>query len=299
MPNEMNLQKTPPQQQHRDTIVEVANLLKQSKDRIADILPKIMTPARLFGIVRTTLATNSRLVQCHPASICGAVMQSVILGLEPNTPLGHSFLIPFWNKRANAGRGGYEAQLIIGAKGKIQLLIRSGFVAGCTAKTVREFDEFELLDGLDPDVRHRYPKSGTRGEVIGFWGGIKLSTGFKQVEYMSKEEMEEHRDRFALSRDRQGKVFGPWADHFAAMGIKTMIHKVAKHAPMSPQVAQAWNLDAQAEKGRPQQFSSEVPTDMWQVGALDEEHLLEHPEEATVGEPVEGPEEGDANEDLS
>jgi recombination protein RecT len=291
MHNELSLQKKPTPQ---EAIARAINLLKGSRERMADMLQKhVITPERLIGILRSVLAGNARLVECHPASICGAVMQAVMLGLEPNTPLGQCFLVAFWNRKANAGRGGYEAQLIIGATGKVQLLTRSGYVAGCTAKVVRANDEFTLVDGLDPEVRHVTPRTGDRGDVVGFWGGIKLMSGFKRVEYMSKEEMEAHRDRFALSKDRTGRVFGPWVDHFPAMGIKTMIHKIAKHAPMSPTVAHAWNLDAQAEKGIPQQFSTEIPADMWQVGALDEERALEQPEEAMAGDAVEQPRSGD------
>lgn len=291
MSNELNLQKPPTP---HETMVEVVNMLKKSRGRIDAMLQKsVMTPERLVSIMRTVLAGNVRLAMCHPASICGAVMQAVMLGLEPNTPLGQCFLVGFFNRKANGGRGGYEAQLVIGAAGKVQLLTRSSFVAGCTAKVVRASDEFTLVDGLDPEVRHITPKTGDRGDVVGFWGGIKLMSGFKRVEYMSKEEMEAHRDRFALSKDRTGRVFGPWVDHFPAMGIKTMIHKIAKHAPMSPTVAHAWNLDAQAEKGIPQQFSTEIPADMWQVGALDEERALDLPEEAMAGDPMEQPKGGD------
>lgn len=283
----MPTKETPPQQPTREaslrapvpnqTIQEVKNLLEGSKARIAAMLPKHMTPERLFMVIRTALSTNTRLLQCHPYSICGAVVQASMLGLEPNTPMNLCWLVPFYNKKASGGKGGYEVQLILGAAGKVQLLLQSGFVAGVKANKVCEHDDFELIDGLDPVLKHRYHQNQDRGKTIGYWAGLKLKTGFEDIKYASKADIEAHRDRFALARDRNGKIVGPWNDHFDAMAVKTMIHRAAKIAPKSPQMMQAWMMDAQAGKGEPQQFDVSVPPELWQQGALDADRSADDP----------------------
>jgi recombination protein RecT len=273
--NQLNIRQTTRQ----ETIQTVRVLLESQKSRVAALLPKHITPERIFMITRTALSASPRLAECNAMSICGAVMQASMIGLEPNTPLGHCYLIPFWNKKANAGRGGYEAQLILGAAGKIQLLIQSGYVLGCTAKIVRKNDDFEFDDGLHPTLRHRYHNIEDRGPVIGYWGGCTLRGNFDQYAWATVADIEQHRDRFALAKGRDGKIVGPWKDHFDQMALKTMIHRVSKHAPKSTVALRAFALDAAAERGALQQFDPVVPPEMWQTGAMDDPVTLDAVEE--------------------
>lgn len=83
-------------------------LIKRMEPQIAKALPSIVTPERFTRIVTTALSSNPDLADCTPESFLGAIMQSAQLGLEPNTPLGDAYLVPYRNK------GRLETQFQIG-----------------------------------------------------------------------------------------------------------------------------------------------------------------------------------------
>lgn len=63
-----------------------------------------------------------------------AMMQSAQLGLEPNTPLGQAYLIPYKVK------GMDKVQFQIGYKGLLELAHRSGKIKTLYAHEVRKND---------------------------------------------------------------------------------------------------------------------------------------------------------------
>lgn len=69
--------------------------VKMMEPAIKKALPNVMTPERFSRIVFTALTANPKLAECTPESFCGAMMQAAQLGLEPNTPLGQAYLIPY------------------------------------------------------------------------------------------------------------------------------------------------------------------------------------------------------------
>ena len=144
------------------------SLLDKYKSQIAAALPKHVSPERMIRVALTAVSGNARLQECNPLTICGAIVQASILGLEPSTVLGECFLVPFWNKKAQGGKGGYEAQLIVGYQGKIKLVSNTGQLLGVKAAVVREHDEFDFDDGIDPRVSHKYYHVKERGKVVGY-----------------------------------------------------------------------------------------------------------------------------------
>ena len=114
-------------------------------------------PERFTRITLSALSTNAKLQETTPQSFLGAMMTAAQLGLEPNTPLGQAYLIPFRNK------GVLECQFQLGYKGLIDLAYRSGQISVIQAHTVYENDEFEYELGLDPKLKH-VPAKGRQGK---------------------------------------------------------------------------------------------------------------------------------------
>src|SRR4051812_48642141 len=127
------------------------------QEDFARVLPKHMNPDRLVRLAVGALRTTRHLGECSLPSFASSIMACSVLGLEPNTPLGHAYLIPFKNK------GVYECQLIIGYKGLIELMNRSGIVSSVRSIPVFEGDEFEYELGLHSDIKHRPGKDPNRG----------------------------------------------------------------------------------------------------------------------------------------
>ena len=111
--------------------------IKQMEGEIAKALPSVITAERFTRITLSALSTNPQHAQCTPKSFLGAMMTAAQLGLEPNTPLGQAYLIPYRN------HGTLECQFILGYKGLIDLAHRSGEVSVIMAQIVYENDEFE------------------------------------------------------------------------------------------------------------------------------------------------------------
>lgn len=267
-----------------NVLTGLQTLLTKYKPQIEMAIPHHLTADRLIRVAMTAVSQTPKLQECSLLSICGAVMQAGILGLEPTSALGECFLVPFWNKKGNGGRGQQEAQLIIGYHGKIKLVSNTGELLGVKASPVRQHDEFQFDDGIEPFVSHKYHHIPDRGPVIGFWAGAKLKNGFTSIVFMTVKEVEEHRDRFAMTKTKDGKIFGVWLDNFEAMALKTVIHKCLKYIPKSVQAQTAWNLDERAEAGIPQKFSVEIPLELQPAGAFD------HQDE-TPAEPLKEPQE--------
>ena len=106
--------------------------IKQMSGEIKKALPSVMTPERFTRIVLSALSTNPKLAETTPQSFLGAMMTAAQLGLEPNTPLGQAYLLPYWNSKANA----YECQFQLGYKGLLDLAYRSGEISVIQAHVV-------------------------------------------------------------------------------------------------------------------------------------------------------------------
>jgi recombination protein RecT len=154
------------------------------------------------------------------------MMNAAQLGLEPNTPLGQAYLIPYKNK------GTLEAQFQIGYKGLIDLAYRSGQVKTIYAEEVYENDEFEYELGLEPKLVHK-PAIKDRGEVIYYYAVFKLVNGGEGFTVMSKEDITRHMNRFSKAANAG---FSPWQTNFSEMAKKTVIKKVLKYAPLSTDI---------------------------------------------------------------
>lgn len=228
---------------------QIAYLLNQKKGELAKMLPKTLSIDRLLKVAQIAATTTPALAKCDVPSLVGAIGQCAQMGLEPNTVLGHAYLVPFNTKRKDANgneRWVNSVQVIIGYKGLIDLARRSGQIVSIAAHEVCENDHFELVYGLDEKLNHT-PAMGERGAVIGFYAVAKLKDGGYSFEFMSVHQVQE----IMKATQSKGK-YGPWLDHFIEMGRKTVIRRLAKYLPLSIEFQTAVALDNQAEAGKDQ-----------------------------------------------
>ncbi len=240
---------------------QIAYLLKQKAGEIAKMLPKHLNAERLMKVAQIAATTTPALAKCDVASLVGAIGQCAQMGLEPNTVLGHAYLVPFNTKRKDANGGERwvnSVQVIIGYKGLIDLARRSGQIVSIAAHEVCEADRFELVYGLDEKLNHT-PAIGERGEVIGFYAVAKLKDGGHCFEFMSRHQVETIRDgsqgfQQAVKYKKEGAH--PWSAHFVEMGRKTVIRRLAKFLPLSVEFQTGVALDSMAESGKDQHNDS-------------------------------------------
>lgn len=188
----------------------IKDWIKVMEPEIKKALPSVITPERFTRMALTAISTNPKLAECTPQSFMGALMNAAQLGLEPNTPLGQAYLIPYRNK------GKMEVQFQIGYKGMIDLAHRSGEFANIYAQTVYENDTFDYELGLEPKLVHK-PATSNRGEVIMYYAVFKLVNGGFGFEVMSKEDIQEHAKTYSQA---YGSGYSPWTKNFDEMAKK-------------------------------------------------------------------------------
>ena len=196
--------------------------ITRMQGEITKALPSVITPERFTRIVMSALSTTPKLAETTPQSFLGAMMTAAQLGVEPNTPLGQAYLLPYMNK------GKLECQFQLGYNGLIDLAYRSGDVSIIQAHEVCENDDFEYSFGLEPTLRH-VPAKTNRGAVILYYGMFRTKDGGFGFEVMSREEVESHASKYSKSYNSS---FSPWKTNFDEMAKKTVLKKALKYAPL-------------------------------------------------------------------
>lgn len=217
--------------QQKDTSLK--GLIKAMEPEIKKALPSVITPERFTRMVFTALSSNPTLQECTPQSFLGSMMQAAQLGLEPNTPIGQAYLIPYKN------HGRLECQFQLGYKGLIDLAYRSGEIKDIQAHEVYENDTFEYEFGLEPKLKH-IPATSNRGEVIMYYAVFHMVNGGYGFEVMSKDDIVKHAQKTSQS---YGTSFSPWNKYFDEMAKKTVVKKCLKYAPIKTDFVRALSSD--------------------------------------------------------
>ncbi len=216
----------------------IGQFLAQQKNQIQAALPKHMTPERMLRIAMTEIRKTPKLKICTHSSLIGAIIQCSQLGLEPGGALGHAYLIPYYNKK----KGVTECQFVLGYRGMIDLVRRSGQVVTLAAHVVYENDVFEFEYGLNEKLRH-IPIRQDKGNLMGGYAVAHLKAGGHQIEFMWKEEID------SIRQDSEEGQYSPWGTHYEEMAKKTVIRRLFKYLPVSIEIQRAVVLDESAERG--------------------------------------------------
>ena len=194
-------------------------LIRDNEAELAKALPAVITPERFARIATTAITRTPELGVCTPASFMGALLTSAQLGLEPNTPLGQAYLIPYNNHKT----GEKECQFQLGYRGMIELAHRSGELKDLSAQVVYENDTFEYELGLEPKLKH-VPAMSNRGNIAWVYAVYHLNSGGFGFEVMSYDDIEQHRRKYSKTRN------SPWDTSWEAMAKKTVIKRAqAQH----------------------------------------------------------------------
>lgn len=207
----------------------IKDMLKIMEPEIKKALPSVITPERFTRMVMSALSNNSKLAECTSFSLLSAVMNAAQLGLEPNTPLGQAYLIPFKNK------GVMEVQFQVGYKGLLDLCYRNDQLQTIQAHIVYENDEFDYELGLDAKLYHK-PALVDRGEPRIVYALFKLKNGGYAFEVMSVEDINIHAQRYSKAVSSQ---YSPWTTDWESMAKKTVIKKLLKYAPLKADLMRA------------------------------------------------------------
>jgi len=210
-----------PAPRNDDPVIRVRAQLDKNRGQFATALPRGLDVDRFIRVAVTEMRRVPALQRCTIASVMGALMQAAQLGLEPDGLLGRAYIVPYND----------QATLIVGYKGLIDLARRSGEIVSIEAHAVHDGDEFAYSFGLDPVLRHVPADREGPGKLVAAWALARFVGGGHQVDVMRAGEIE------AIRRKSKAGNSGPWRDHYDEMAKKTVLRRLAKLLPLTPQAA--------------------------------------------------------------
>lgn len=197
---------------------------------------------KLIPIVISRVARRPELLECTPDSFYSALHLAAQIGLEPEGPHGHFYLIP----RANKHRGGAkEAIPLIGYKGLCELARRSGQITRLDAHLIYEGETFAYDRGTGA-ISHPYRMDVDRtdAKIVGAYATAHLKDCAQPIVCVLTRAEIDARRRRSLARDG-----GPWVTDYAAMVRKTALRALLNGGlvPLTRELATAVEAEIEEE----------------------------------------------------
>lgn len=204
------------------------------QSKIAESLPKTITPERMTSVVLMQISQSELLSQCTRDSLLRCVLQASTLGLSFAANMGQAYMVPFKRNRKDASgawHSWYEATFIVGYRGLVTLARRSGEISNLYAVAVFEDDEFQWVQGSDAKIVHvpNIKADRTPETLIAVYMIAKLKDGSEASDVMTKPEV------LAIKKRSKSSDNGPWVTDFIEMAKKTVVRRGAKYLPLSPE----------------------------------------------------------------
>lgn len=215
-------------------------ILAAHEGSLRKAIAKNMDSGRLIRVAVNAMHRTPALWNCTMSSIVNSVVLSGVLGLEPNTPLQHAYLIPY----------GKECTFQPGYRGLMHLAHRTAGVKKFDPHLVFVGDEFEVEYGFHERFRH-VPKDQSE-DWLGAYSYVKFQDGEPSVLYMPKARILKVRDTFSKAY-QQKKESSPWTTSEDEMALKTVIKRHIKRFDLTIEIAMAAEADDQAERDMKQE----------------------------------------------
>lgn len=216
-------------------IKDLSNFLLSRNKNLAEVAPKIITAERLIKVALSAISKNEKLMGCSMHSLYESIHTAAQLGFEAGSPLGYCHLVPY------AG----VCTLQLGFQGLVELARRSGRVKNVKAVIVRPADDYDSERGLNPNLYHKQRPQEKETPMIRVYAVAEMTDGTKEFEEMERWEVDKIRNNSqAYKKDK----FSPWQTHYDEMAKKTVIKRLCKSLPMSPELAKAIEVDNEEYK---------------------------------------------------
>lgn len=243
-----------------ETVRTIRDLIDKQSANIKRVIPEGVRADRFARIALHTIADSQNLLACTPRSLLSAMMQAASFGLELDPALGLAYLVPFKT----------TCQLIIGYQGLMLMALRSGHVTKVMARSVHDGDEFDYGYGLQEYLKHKPVLHEATGALTHVYAiatmrpvrsrlarqddGIYRPDHADPLQFdvMSRAEVDAIRARSRASNS------GPWVTDYEAMAKKSVVRRLAKFLPRSPELSKAIHLDEQVDRGEEQTFDVDV-----------------------------------------
>lgn len=234
-----------PTTERRGTAVEIyAAQVLGDNNRRADllrVLPRHIPAARFERNLVNLLMQNPKMMQYPAPYVFREVSKAAALGLLLDPQLGEAYIVPVWNGAAKRE----EPQLRVGYRGIMKLGRQSGEIASLYPGEVCDLDFFDADEGTDKRLVHKPDYTRPRGNPVCYYAVVIYKDGTKDFDVMDIPAIHKVRDKSEGYRAfMAGKIKStPWATDEGEMSKKTVMKRLCKRIPQSPDLAEALAVD--------------------------------------------------------
>ena len=201
----------------------------------------------------TSLAGSSEMLKsCDRNSLLACALKAVSMDLPFDPNLGFTWCVPYGKTapRSQSSHGvpiradNFVATFQIGAKGYIQLALRTGQYKFIGSRDVREGEFLGRNFVGDPEIKWLSDEERINKKIIGYMAGLELLNGFRKIIFWSNQEVENHAIRYSQSYRKYKKTGNKsdaiWASQFEKMAEKTVLKAlISKYGIMSTDMQKA------------------------------------------------------------
>ena len=236
MTQKSNKQLTPKQ-----TLINnfTSTISKYEQKNLAELLETHnITPSQFKNIVINEVKKSEQMQQAflhNPASLFASILLCAELGLNPSADVGEFYFLPF----------GKKITPILGYKGVLNLILRSGEISKIWSEIVYEDDDFEYELGLEPKLTHIPNLERDNKNIKYVYAVAKLTNGELMFKVMSKKEIME----IVQMSKYPNQLYGSNKDPQGWMYKKTVIKQLSKTLPKDYYGKRGLSVDDKVEGG--------------------------------------------------
>ena len=197
-------------------LAKIRGYLEERRERIQGMIPKGsgLTADRLNRLTLMAVGDSPSLMRCSAESVVKSVMQAARYGLEIGGPLPQAYLVAY----------NTEATLIVGYRGLLSLVLRSGSVKEVGVEFVYQGDTFERQLGIGGKFKHVASNAQDREShpVTHVYSEFLLPTGNIKHWVMTADEINRHAQQFSPSCNKKDSA---WQTSWKAMAAKTVLRQ--------------------------------------------------------------------------
>lgn len=230
----------------------IAAVLADRTGALERALPAHVKPERFRRNLSTAVVQHPKLLDCDPAMVFNEVSKAAALGLLLDPQLGEAYLITGYSQN------GPVPQLRLGYRGLMKLGRQSGEISNIYAHEVHDLDRFSITLGTEKKLIHEPNFLTERGKVILYYAVAHYRDGTSDFEPMTTAQIYAIRDRSdAWKAFKAGKIKStPWGTDDGEMCKKTVLRRLLKRVPQSPELADALAAeDAEFVEAEPARIS--------------------------------------------
>ena len=224
---------------------EIKDQILKHEERILMGVPDSIRPTKMLSSIIYAIGQSAEIQRCHIGSILGSAITACNLGLMPDSILGEGYFIALKD----------SCQFLPGYKGLEKLAYRGG-VDSIWAECVYKDDLikpyfFTVKLGTEKRINHRPNLKVPRLEanIVHFYAIYKRGVE-KEFKVITRKEVDDLRLRYMTVGDQQSA----WLNFYPAMGKKSALTQLLKHAPLSADVSYAIGLIETNLAGKDQQL---------------------------------------------